>query len=499
MSSLAEQLKKLSSSSNTKTLDPESAYTSLDSLPIIEKENPNEGKEHYLDVGPSKLRSKLLDDEQGDENSGGTLRGIKYQGEKVGRQKIFEDDDSEEEEAEGGMAFGNVEDSDEEDEDDDDDDDEDDEDEDEDDEDEDEELDDDEEDEDEEEEDEDEEDEEEEEEVAPKSKSSSSKTLDPMASLRDSRAKDIEKGVGIRRQKALFESLLTLRITFQKALTSSNTLPKSIDHYPLDPEGEIQTKKNELLKSLSELNENLFTIRENLLLPNSSEDQIKLNLDSDNKKRKRDEFDEETYWKQSAEQSLKISDYNHNEMLPILNKWSSKIQAASLQLGSKQAGGSKFLQSVKNGSGGVVEAIEVGLASKRDSEKTLMESEESSYRSLLRQVIESRSGSGPIADLTHLRKEKKKKREAERGGSKGRKLRYTVHEKAQNFVVPIPLSNGWHEEQIDELFSSLFGGVGMSGAKTEKDVQVDIGRLDGDDEGEGESGGLSGLGGLRVF
>ncbi len=125
-------------------------------------------------------------------------------------------------------------------------------------------------------------------------------------------------------------------------------------------------------------------------------------------------------------------------MLPILNKWSSKIQAASLQMSSKQAGGSKFLQSTKNVTGGIIEAIEAGLASKvsfptsfsrtiaeslqRDAEKSLMESEEAGYRALLREVIESR-GSGPGVDLTHLRREKKKKREAERGGSKGRKLR----------------------------------------------------------------------------
>ncbi|WWD03974.1 hypothetical protein V865_002034 [Kwoniella europaea PYCC6329] len=466
--SLADQLKKLSSTSQPKTLDPESAYTSLDSLTLPKKDDPNEGKEHYLDVGPSRLRMQL-DDQEG---SGGTLRGVKYQGEKVGRRKIFDDDDDEEEDEEGqdgGMNFGEVEDSEDED-DEDEDDDEDDEDE--------EEEDDDDEDEDEDEEDEDEE------EVQPKPKSSN-KTLDPMASLRDSRAKDIEKGIAIRRQKALFESLLTLRITFQKALSSSTSLPNSIDVYPSDPEGEIASKKAEILKSLSDLNERLFTLRENLLLPGAEK--------SVGDKRKRDDYDEEEYWKQSAVRSLELSDSNHDQIVPILNKWSSKIQAASLQLGSKQAGGSKFLQSVKNGSGGVVEAIEAGLASKRDSEKTLMESEESAYRSLLREVIESRSGSGPAADLTHLRKEKKKKREAERGGSKGRKLRYTVHEKAQNFVVPIPLSNGWHEEQVDELFSSLFGGVGMSGggAVAEKRVEVDIGQVDGE--------GLSGLGGLRVF
>nr|XP_019010496.1 protein BFR2 [Kwoniella pini CBS 10737]OCF49277.1 protein BFR2 [Kwoniella pini CBS 10737] len=481
MSSLADQIKKLTAS-QPKYVDPESAYTSLDSLSLPKKDT-NEGKEHYLDVGPSRLRSNLNNHNNNNHNNntnhesseGGTLRGVKYDGQKVGRQKIFDDDDEEEEEEDrsGAMAFGNVEDSEEDEEEDEEDDAEveDDEDEEVD------EDDDDDDDDDEDEDDEQEEDEEAHERLRPSAKSLN-KALDPMASLRDSRAKDIEKG-------ALFESLLTLRITFQKALTTSQSLPKHEDNYPNDPENEILIKKNEILKSLSELNERLFTIRENLVLPEEGGKKVDLG------KRKRDEFDEENYWKESASSSLKLSDSNHNQLLPILQKWSTKIQAASLQLGSKQAGGSKFLQSVKSGNGGVVEAIEAGLASKRESDKTLMESEESGYRSLLREVIESRSGSGPAADLTHLRKEKKKKREAERGGSKGRKLRYTVHEKAQNFVVPIPLSNGWHEEQVDELFSSLFGGVGMTGAIAEIRVEVDIGPVDGE--------GLSGLGGLRVF
>ncbi len=54
----------------------------------------------------------------------------------------------------------------------------------------------------------------------------------------------------------------------------------------------------------------------------------------------------------------------HPLILPILNKWSTKIQAASVQPGSKQVGGSKFLQSTKTGAGGIVEAIEAGLTSK---------------------------------------------------------------------------------------------------------------------------------------
>jgi hypothetical protein len=48
----------------------------------------------------------------------------------------------------------------------------------------------------------------------------------------------------------------------------------------------------------------------------------------------------------------------HPNMLPILEKWSSKIQAATTQVAAK---GSKFLQSTKTGQDGIMEAISAGL------------------------------------------------------------------------------------------------------------------------------------------
>lgn len=54
-------------------------------------------------------------------------------------------------------------------------------------------------------------------------------------------------------------------------------------------------------------------------------------------------------------------------------------------------------------------------------------SEDGFYKSLLREVIEARAaGTGGASgiDVGQLRSEKKKKRDAERGASKGRKLRY---------------------------------------------------------------------------
>ncbi len=83
------------------------------------------------------------------------------------------------------------------------------------------------------------------------------------------------------------------------------------------------------------------------------------------------------------------------------------------------------------------------------------------YQQLLRDIIESRGANGEEGEQEWVRRQKarkaKRKKTVDTKASKGRKLRYQVHEKLQNFMVPIPVSHGaWHEEQIDELFASLF-------------------------------------------
>ena len=83
---------------------------------------------------------------------------------------------------------------------------------------------------------------------------------------------------------------------------------------------------------------------------------------------------------------------------------------------------------------------------------------------MLRDLIDARGGGdGKDADWIAIQKQKKAKKEVDTKASKGRKIRYHVHEKIQNFMMPIPNDGGWHEEQIDELFSSLLG-KGFEGA-----------------------------------
>ena len=66
----------------------------------------------------------------------------------------------------------------------------------------------------------------------------------------------------------------------------------------------------------------------------------------------------------------------NTEMLPILHKWSTKIQAATLQVNSRQAGSSRFLASTRSAPASVVEAIEAGLSARREKAVPFYEAEE---------------------------------------------------------------------------------------------------------------------------
>lgn len=67
--------------------------------------------------------------------------------------------------------------------------------------------------------------------------------------------------------------------------------------------------------------------------------------------------------------------------------------------------------------------------------------------------------------------------------------RYEVHEKLQNFMVPVPAVGAWHEEQVDELFASLLG-KGFEGALDANDGYGEAGQ---------ESLGEALSSGFRVF
>lgn len=76
------------------------------------------------------------------------------------------------------------------------------------------------------------------------------------------------------------------------------------------------------------------------------------------------------------------------------------------------------------------------------------------YRSLLQEIIESGDGEGGALKHAQLTKTGKVKKKIDRTGSKGRKLRYLVHEKLVGFLAPVPLPD---PGPVDEILAGLFG------------------------------------------
>ncbi|KAG4303392.1 hypothetical protein PCK1_000356 [Pneumocystis canis] len=82
------------------------------------------------------------------------------------------------------------------------------------------------------------------------------------------------------------------------------------------------------------------------------------------------------------------------------------------------------------------------------------------YQTLLLDLINRRMvDSGNTREMRwSILRQKKQKNNVDTKASKGRRLRYHVHDKLQNFMTPNPI-NLWTEKQTDKLFSSLFGQI----------------------------------------
>ncbi|KAI1641722.1 TRAUB-domain-containing protein [Daldinia loculata] len=85
------------------------------------------------------------------------------------------------------------------------------------------------------------------------------------------------------------------------------------------------------------------------------------------------------------------------------------------------------------------------------------------YQLLLKELVDQRSGDtsgapgGPAATIRFAAvKEAKAKRHVDTKASKGRKMRFNVHDKLQNFMAPED-RRSWEQNAIDRFFGTLFG------------------------------------------
>ncbi|QRV73846.1 TRAUB-domain-containing protein [Ceratobasidium sp. AG-Ba] len=306
-------------------------------------------------------------------------------------------------------------------------------------------------------------------------------------SLRKNREADKEKGRAVIQQRGLFDSLVEIRIRMQKAAVAANRLPHPNQIPPYVASDEGRQAAQSLLRETLAFSHDLFALRKRLF--DANEPDIQPPWPKRRKLESEGDYEEQVH--EATTSAAKMDAAYHPSCVQTLHKWSSKIAAVTPTLTSRSKsfrgggaphsaveliedslgesgvnGGKAIGRTRTNKSGGARIGTVVRKGESEEQDKNSIEGDAEVfddldfYQSLLRDVIDSRTGGDEVKDWATRQKLKKAKRVVDTKASKGRKLRYEVHEKLQNFMVP--LSTGtWHEEQIDELFANLLGrGIG---------------------------------------
>ncbi|XP_078039934.1 apoptosis antagonizing transcription factor [Augochlora pura] len=333
---------------------------------------------------------------------------------------------------------------------------------------------------------------------------------------------DIEKGSCIINQLKLWESLLEVRIKLQKCLVTSNQMPQYDIYTNFKENVEYMKKVNESRNGLKKLLNNMLQLQTvlskqypetmNLSSQNrkrkaeenidseiinsddAMDEEILSDSDNDNDTDDKLVSDEDTEHntKNMFNMELKLNNYEklinesytsyRNYRNSVIQKWNEKTKLVSGKLN-------------KDTNQTTLKQIEFALSDKKKLQKRtqLKRSEykiigkvdsvddnegrrvqeydpeiyddDDFYHQLLRDLIEHKSAD--VTDPIQLSKQwiqlqnmrSKMKRKVDTRATKGRKIRYNVHNKLVNFMAPITVNDTWSDQAKDELYNSLFGKI----------------------------------------
>ncbi|KAL9084891.1 MAG: hypothetical protein Q9165_007844 [Trypethelium subeluteriae] len=277
---------------------------------------------------------------------------------------------------------------------------------------------------------------------------------------------DAEKGRAVKQQRSTFNSLLNSRIRLQKALISTNSLELA-----KSPETETD-KDNEVVeaaeKAALRLWSSLNNLRENLQYVRTGE------------KRKHRTFEPSTpsleLWNHMELHESRAKSYRDS----VLNKWSVKTRTATATSNAPRLnpshGQSEALADILTShlmdkarlvkrartarSCAPLQASLHASAHSTESPQAVYDDADF-YSLLLKSLLEQTSADIDTSALAipnqwQLARQAKTKKVVDTKASKGRKMRYTVHEKLQNFMAPEDRGS-WGDRQRDELFGGLLG------------------------------------------
>ncbi|KAJ4150691.1 hypothetical protein LMH87_011428 [Akanthomyces muscarius] len=270
---------------------------------------------------------------------------------------------------------------------------------------------------------------------------------------------DIEKGAAIQKQRKLYDGLLNLRIRLQKALIAANTFSALEDEQEEDDTTTASYNAAEAT-ALSLLN-TISSLRENCGAPAVA-----------GTKRKRGYEVSATsaeIWAQLQEEDRRALKFREK----CLEKWSRKVQSVNVTAPKGINRNKTLVESLhdqlNNPENRLAKRTRVPRScapaqhGKKMAEDETIFDDADFYQILLKELVEQRTvdsssnqaSAVPSVVLTASR-ENRTRKIVDRKASKGRKMRFTVHEKLQNFMAPEDRRQ-WEQSAIDRFFSTLFG------------------------------------------
>ncbi|UNI22723.1 rRNA-processing protein bfr2 [Purpureocillium takamizusanense] len=293
-----------------------------------------------------------------------------------------------------------------------------------------------------------------------------------------SKQADVEKGLAIQQQRKSYDCLLNLRIRLQKALIAANTLPTLAEDLDgaSEPYEAAEEAAVKLLNTISTLREN-FGVRT-----------------GDKRKRELDiTMDSETIWKQLQDEEATAVQFREDR----LEKWSRKVQSVNVTpsaLGQRNKSLVSALQDqLANPESRLLKRTRVprscapAQAAKKIVEDEAVYDDADFYQLLLKELVDQRTVETSSAQTSMVptvmltaAKEAKVRKQVDRKASKGRKMRFTVHEKLQNFMAPEDRTS-WEGDAIDRFFGTLFGRKMELNENESEDEEMDD--LDAEEEG----------------
>ncbi|ETS77894.1 hypothetical protein PFICI_09956 [Pestalotiopsis fici W106-1] len=269
--------------------------------------------------------------------------------------------------------------------------------------------------------------------------------------------KDVAKGKAVQQQRKAFDATLNIRIRLQKALVAVNSLSTLDDT-------ESQSEPYEAAEAAA------------MKLLNTIGDYRMGMQEKAGQKRKRDleaDTSSEDIWKSM----LDLERPAVARRKAVLENWSKKVKATQA-INSGISKGSKFvkvdepltmlLENQLQDPERLVKRTRIPRScapvqvSQKVNEDAEIYDDADFYQLLLKELVDQRtadtSGAGGQAATIRYAavKEAKNKKHVDTKASKGRKMRFNVHEKMQNFMAPED-RRVWEQQAIDRFFGTLFG------------------------------------------